>query len=218
MKFCEMNGNVQICSCGHGAGGFNGLMGAYVPVGMALPKCKSLGDIGAGTIMGAGGGGIGDGWISPATGGNGSGVYPSTPEEILGEKASDMDKNSFCIPGDGIDTEKKHDTLSASRSMNKPGYSDCITHAILFEKDEKADNINRPSHYISHPSGVECIQITEHMSFNLGNVIKYLWRADEKGAPIDDLRKARWYLDREIDKRETAHTLAMMDKDKKAVK
>lgn len=67
-----------------------------------------------------------------------------------------------------------------------------------------ADNINHPAHYTSHPSGVECIQITEHMSFNLGNAIKYLWRADEKGAPLDDLRKAAWYIQREIAKREKA--------------
>lgn len=64
------------------------------------------------------------------------------------------------------------------------------------------DNVNHPRHYTSHPSGVECIQITEHMSFNLGNAIKYLWRADEKGAPLDDLRKAAWYINREIAKRE----------------
>lgn len=66
------------------------------------------------------------------------------------------------------------------------------------------DNINHPKHYTSHPSGVECIQITEHMSFNLGNAIKYLWRADEKGAPLDDLKKAAWYINREIAKREKA--------------
>jgi len=64
------------------------------------------------------------------------------------------------------------------------------------------DNINHPKHYTSHKSGVECIQITEHMSFNLGNAIKYLWRADEKGAPLDDLKKAAWYIQREIAKRE----------------
>lgn len=60
------------------------------------------------------------------------------------------------------------------------------------------DLINNPPHYTSHPSGVECIQITEHMGFNLGNALKYLWRADEKGAPLDDLRKASWYIEREI--------------------
>lgn len=64
------------------------------------------------------------------------------------------------------------------------------------------DTVNHPAHYTSHPSGIECIQITEHMSFNLGNAIKYLWRADEKGAPIEDLKKAVWYIQREIAKRE----------------
>jgi hypothetical protein len=63
------------------------------------------------------------------------------------------------------------------------------------------DNVNRPPHYISHPSGVECIQITEHMGFNLGNAIKYIWRADLKADAIEDLRKAAWYINREIQKR-----------------
>ena len=59
-----------------------------------------------------------------------------------------------------------------------------------------------PSHYTSHPSGVECIQITEHMSFNLGNVVKYLWRAGLKDSQpqLQDLEKAAWYLQREIDR------------------
>jgi hypothetical protein len=64
--------------------------------------------------------------------------------------------------------------------------------------------VNAPAHYRSHPSGIECIQVTEHMGFLLGNVIKYLWRADLKGDAIDDLRKARWYLDRELARREDA--------------
>ncbi len=63
------------------------------------------------------------------------------------------------------------------------------------------DMINHPPHYNLHPSGVECIDITEHMNFNLGNVVKYLWRADEKDAPIEDLKKAQWYLEREITRR-----------------
>lgn len=60
------------------------------------------------------------------------------------------------------------------------------------------DSVNSPSHYRSHPSGVECIQIAEHMNFNRGNALKYLWRAGEKQNEIEDLKKARWYLDREI--------------------
>jgi hypothetical protein len=63
------------------------------------------------------------------------------------------------------------------------------------------DPVNHPRHYTAHPSGVECIQITEHMGFTLGNAMKYIWRADLK-AGVEDLKKARWYLDREIAKRE----------------
>lgn len=63
----------------------------------------------------------------------------------------------------------------------------------------EADPINRPSHYTSHPSGVECITITEHLPFNVGNAIKYLWRASlKKATPEEDLRKALWYVAREL--------------------
>jgi len=64
------------------------------------------------------------------------------------------------------------------------------------------DAVERPQHYTSHPSGIECIQITEHMGFNLGNAIKYVWRADLKNDALEDLRKAEWYIRREIQKRE----------------
>ena len=64
------------------------------------------------------------------------------------------------------------------------------------------DPVNHPLHYTDHPSGIECIEITRHMSFNLGNVIKYVWRADNKGNALEDLRKARWYLDDEIKRKE----------------
>jgi hypothetical protein len=63
------------------------------------------------------------------------------------------------------------------------------------------DKINHPEHYTSHPSGVECIDITEHMGFNLGNAMKYIWRADLKGSAIDDLKKAKWYIERELNLR-----------------
>lgn len=70
------------------------------------------------------------------------------------------------------------------------------------------DAVNHPSHYTSHPARcecgkpIECIQITEHHGFNLGNALKYLWRADHKGSPIVDLNKAIWYIEREIFKRQ----------------
>ncbi len=62
------------------------------------------------------------------------------------------------------------------------------------------DLVNHPRHYTSDPSGVECIQITRHRNFNIGNAIKYIWRAgikDDK-KQIEDLRKAIWYLNDEI--------------------
>lgn len=65
-----------------------------------------------------------------------------------------------------------------------------------------ANAVDHPPHYTQHPSGIECIQITEHMGFCLGNAVKYIWRADLKQNALEDLKKARWYLDREIAKRE----------------
>jgi hypothetical protein len=68
--------------------------------------------------------------------------------------------------------------------------------------EPQADPVNHPPHYTRHPSGVECIQITEHMGFCLGNAVKYIWRADLKHDAIEDLKKARWYIEREIARRE----------------
>lgn len=59
------------------------------------------------------------------------------------------------------------------------------------------DPVN-PDHYKKHPSGVECIQVTEHMNFNLGNAVKYIWRAGLKADRLEDLKKAKWYIEREI--------------------
>ena len=67
-----------------------------------------------------------------------------------------------------------------------------------------SDPVNHPRHYTSHPSGVEAITVTEHMNFCLGNAVKYIWRAGKKGDAITDLRKSRWYLDREIARLERA--------------
>lgn len=68
------------------------------------------------------------------------------------------------------------------------------------------DLVNHPPHYTSHPSGVECIQITEHFNFCIGNAIKYLWRAGLKGEAVEDLRKAAWYINREISRIQPAQT------------
>lgn len=68
------------------------------------------------------------------------------------------------------------------------------------------DPVNHPKHYTNHPSGVECIQITRHMGFNLGNAMKYIWRADLKNDAIEDLEKAVWYLKDEIEKRKNGNS------------
>ncbi len=66
-----------------------------------------------------------------------------------------------------------------------------------------SDPVNHPRHYTDHPSGIECIEITEHMSFCIGNAIKYLWRADLKyNDAMEDLQKALWYINREIELRQ----------------
>lgn len=65
-----------------------------------------------------------------------------------------------------------------------------------------AERVNHPPHYNENPSGVECIDVVEHMNFNVGNAMKYLWRAGSKGKHIEDLKKARWYVDREIQRLE----------------
>jgi hypothetical protein len=67
------------------------------------------------------------------------------------------------------------------------------------------DPVNHPKHYTSHPSGIECIEVTRHMGFNLGNALKYIWRADLKGNAIEDLEKAAFYISDEIAKRKGSH-------------
>jgi hypothetical protein len=67
-----------------------------------------------------------------------------------------------------------------------------------------SDQVNHPKHYNSHPAGVECIDVVEHMPFNVGNAIKYLWRAGLKADAVEDLRKAAWYATREADRLEKA--------------
>ena len=86
------------------------------------------------------------------------------------------------------------------REAAKP-LSEAIKEWVDCKEDKKTDVINKPPHYTEHPSGIECIQVTEHMGFNLGNAIKYIWRCDLKQDAIEDLKKAKWYIDREIEKR-----------------
>lgn len=72
------------------------------------------------------------------------------------------------------------------------------TEKIWIEEVIMSDMVNHPVHYTSHPSGIETIQITEHMNFCLGNAIKYIMRSELKGKQLEDLKKAVWYIEREI--------------------
>lgn len=70
----------------------------------------------------------------------------------------------------------------------------------------KKYDINHPSYYTAHPSGIECIEIARHYCFAIGCAIKYLWRAGLKEdaglelieKEIEDLEKAKWYIDDRI--------------------
>jgi len=79
-----------------------------------------------------------------------------------------------------------------------------MEHSITTDQSPVNDPVNHPRHYTSHPSKIECIQVTEHMPFCVGSAVKYLWRAGIKGNDngIEDLRKAAWYVKREIERRE----------------
>jgi hypothetical protein len=61
------------------------------------------------------------------------------------------------------------------------------------------ETVDHPPHYNQHPAGIECIDVVEEMGFNIGNAIKYLWRAGLKPGTdnTEDLKKAAWYIDRE---------------------
>lgn len=86
-----------------------------------------------------------------------------------------------------IDHWQNYTQMNPDNTMQKPT---ATTH----------DPVNHPAHYTSDPSGVECITITRHRNFNIGNAIKCLWRAGLKSADtnIQDLKKAVWYIQDEI--------------------
>lgn len=98
-------------------------------------------------------------------------------------KHSDPDAGPCLVVGCDCD-HYRYTTVNAART--------------LLKNPPRDDAVEHPAHYTKHPSGVECIQITEHMNFNVGNAVKYLWRNEDKGSRVQDLKKARWYVDREI--------------------
>lgn len=94
-------------------------------------------------------------------------------------------------------TQKEIDDFWEQATTNNGFHS---TREESWEMAPTLDVVNHPVHYTSHKSGIECIQITEHMSFLMGNAMKYLWRADLKNG-VEDLQKAIFYIKREIEQR-----------------
>lgn len=108
----------------------------------------------------------------------------------------------------GDDCSEYYHSNSIIYSVKKEGYTEITLSdwiAANPEKKEDAevpqfDPINKPKHYNSHPSGIECIEITQHHDFCTGNAIKYLWRQGLKDGEnsVTDLKKAVWYIERKI--------------------
>ena len=134
-----------------------------------------------------------------------------------GEKPFYFYDTIFADPGDNIAVNKS-DVINISKGDRKitnipPDIMTLLAqHLAESEIDDydfnvvQSDNVNHPDHYTSHPSGVECINITRHYCFSIGNAIKYLWRAGlkkdasltDKQKEIEDLKKAVWYINDRI--------------------
>lgn len=152
-----------------------------------------------------------DGFINGAINSIESGLHAwNYPEARLAALKRERDRRQFVVkcrewPDGVLDGELK-------RLMCSGGPLDAVgqmrLEALRTERDRRLheaqehpvpDPVNHPAHYKAHPSGVECIEITEHLSFLRGNAIKYLWRAGQKGNLVEDLEKAKWYIEREIE-------------------
>lgn len=89
--------------------------------------------------------------------------------------------------------------VSITAMASEPGRPIDASPAKVLGESKGEDLVNSPRHYADGPvPDIECIQVTRWFNFNLGNAIKYVWRHEYKGNPIQDLKKARWYIDDEI--------------------
>ena len=146
-------------------------------------------------------------------------------ERKIGNKMvsiNDVDEIDIRCSLDGINKVVTINHTNGENESFNIGYNDEMKKQIISFIHELADNnkintginmlppmedkVNSPSHYTVHPSGIECIDITEHYDFCIGNAIKYLWRAglkkeagvSDKEKEIEDLKKAAYYIDRKI--------------------
>lgn len=131
-------------------------------------------------------------------------LWQDTPDEFVVDSRSvedwhknfDYKENIFDCEDIKDDDPKLYKKIKEMQQM--------IESLSLKKKEANQDEVNHPSHYTSDPSGIECIQITRHRNFNIGNAIKYLWRAGLKdgNSDIQDLQKAVWYIQDEIERLE----------------
>lgn len=106
-----------------------------------------------------------------------------------------MDK---CVH-EGADCEYKEQSGECGSATIKNFY-------CMKKQEQNEERVNHPKHY-QHPSGVECITVARHHDFNIGNALKYLWRAGRKSEEgmsnsqkqIEDLEKAAFYIQDEIE-------------------
>lgn len=113
-----------------------------------------------------------------------------------------VSEHDNCITDSTGDCHHEWDNINKFEEHFKP-FTEC-----------NEDNVNHPKHYTSHPSGIECITITRHYCFSIGNAIKYLWRAglkkdaslEDKQKEIEDLKKSIWYINDRINQLENDKT------------
>lgn len=101
--------------------------------------------------------------------------------------------------------EKRKDCMTCFYEFKSPVEEPCVSckgFAKWTDKSTFEDVVNKPKHYNVGLEPIEAIESWK-LGYNLGNVIKYVARADHKGKRLEDLKKARWYLDREINKNES---------------
>lgn len=129
---------------------------------------------------------------------------PDFPVKVLLDDAT-----VTCFGYEELELEEVYDALSAKPAeQSSSPKTDVITtifnmgDLLASKVDTSGDVVNHPSHYTSHPSGVECIEITKHMGFLDGNAMKYLWRYSLKNG-VEDLYKCRQYLDWLIESEES---------------
>jgi hypothetical protein len=127
-------------------------------------------------------------------------VFTARHGEVIGFKDAqdfpikvlfDGDCMEVCFTGDELEFEHVYDGLSAKPAEQSSSYP-------AVEVGKRPDAVDHPSHYTWLPNGIEVIDVTAAFPFVRGNALKYLLRADHKGRKLEDLKKARWYLDYEI--------------------